>query len=175
MRKITFTFILLSLGLFFMSQNTQAQTKNVSMKDFVASVPAKWEIVKYKKENKILVSDPADKIFFTLKFISLKNGEEAMLKEVQNFMANELKNYIPKEQLGQKISVKPAKDKGLEFLNIQAKSDPDEDGEVTLYKARVYKTSKGAVMFTVLDFVQAGKLSDFYLETADFLDSIQKK
>lgn len=147
---------------------------------YAMSVPSKWEIDKRKDQT--IISDPNWEVFVTLREFSIKK-EDDMLKDVTAIIYEELENYVPKDEIDKEMQVEPDKNsRGQEFLKMTVTGGLDEDNQMAVYEARLYKNKNETkvLMVTVLDFGEAMEIEGHilaggkhYLKTNGILSSLR--
>lgn len=173
----------IALVLFFSTQNTKAQSEEISLKECEFMIPANWDITNYKKENRFLIMSPdaGKDVFWNVQFFSTKEGVDAGLKAMEKAVFARVKSYFPTARK-MKIEKKVNHSTGLRLV-MTAVSDPDEEQEITYYDAKVYITSKGLYLISTLDFCIGQDNGDLGIicfpnyedESREFLNSFRKK
>ncbi|MCH2044754.1 MAG: hypothetical protein MK212_11610 [Saprospiraceae bacterium] len=129
-------------------------------------IPHDWEVD--KRKDQMILNDPNWEVFVTFREFNISKEEE-MLKEVTNTVYKELKNYIPKAEIDKEMIVATETDyRGQKYLKMVVQGGLDEDNEITVYEARMYKNNNKVLMVTVLDFGNAIEFEGMKMATGKY-------
>ncbi|MCH2045215.1 MAG: hypothetical protein MK212_13955 [Saprospiraceae bacterium] len=159
-----------------------AQNKGeVKRYGFLMDIPKDWQVNKYKDYTEI--NDKNLDITVIIREIQAQDKDE-ILEIVRKQVYRDVVFYISNKKVDEKMKVaKGTNKKGLDYLRLYLESDPDEDNQVMIYDARIFKNKEKVVMISIEDFAEGLDpnneldflIPKFWDETDKIWSSIQLK